>query len=127
MTNIKSLFIFLPLLMLACTLTVQMTPPPNDTRGMVIVQTFKPTEQPQTASITPAPFICHVKTGIDAGSLNLRNCGDIECPVLIVLHEGETITQTKQEPINEWIEVITAGGLHGWLNSTYTDCEVTNE
>jgi uncharacterized protein YgiM (DUF1202 family) len=125
MTNIKPLFILLPLLLLACTLTAQATPLPQDGRGAVIAQTIKPTEQPQTASPSPAPLVCSVKTGIEAGALNLRACGGIDCPVLIVLHDGETLTQTKQEPVNGWMEVRTSNGLRGWLNSKYTDCEVT--
>jgi len=117
MTNTKMLFILLPLLVMACTLIAQ---------SAAIRATSLP-EQTQTASLTrtPAPCVCQVKTGIDAGALNLRTCGGTNCPVLIVLHEGETLTQTKQKPVNGWMEVITAGGLRGWLNSNYTDCEVT--
>jgi len=121
MTNTKILFFLLPLLLLACTLTAQgavMSPMPLPEQTA--------TAQP-TQTLAPAPNICHVKTGINAGALNLRTCGGIDCPVLIVLHEGEILIQTEQEPVNEWIEVIMTGGVRGWLNSTYTDCEVTNE
>lgn len=121
MTNtIPRTFLYLLLLlMLACTLTAQSAasvamPIPEQT------QTAMPTQ-----TLTPAPNVCHVKTGIEAGKLNLRACGGMDCPVLIVLHEGETLTQTEQNPVKDWIQVITAGGLQGWVNSTYLDCEVT--
>jgi len=70
--------------------------------------------------------MCQVKTGIETGALNLRACGGTDCPVLIVLHEGETLTQTEQESVNEWMDVITAGGLQGWVNSNYLDCPAQN-
>lgn len=124
-TKPRTFLYLLPLLVLACTLTAQVTPLSQDGRGVIVAQTVKPTKQTQTAILTPAPNICHVKTGINAGALNLRTCGGTDCPVLIVLHEGATLTQTEQEPVNEWMEVITAGGLQGWVNSNYTDCEVT--
>jgi len=125
-TNIRTFLYILPLLVMACTLTAQATP--QDGRGAVIAQTIKPTEQTATASptLSPAPNVCHVKTGIDAGALNLRTCGGIDCPVLIVLHEGETVTQTEQKPVNGWIEVMTANGWTGWVNSNYTDCPAEN-
>lgn len=117
MTNTKILFILLPLLVMACTLTAQ----------SAVMSATSLTEQIQTASPTrtPAPLMCHVKTGIEVGALNLRTCGDTDCPVLIVLHEGETLTQTKAQAVNSWLAVKTANGLTGWANSKYLNCEVT--
>ncbi len=106
---------------MACTLTAQSDP--ASTRGGALVVTVKPTEQTQTASLTPAPLICQVKTGMESGALNLRTCGGTDCPVLVVLHEGETLTMTQA--VNGWLEVATSDGLQGWVNSEYTDCEVT--
>ena len=126
-TNIRTLLYLLPLLLLACTLTAQSAarvamPLPEQTATASPTQTLTHFDE---LSATPALNICHVKTGIDAGALNLRACGGTDCPVLVVLHEGETLTQTKQEPVNGWIQVITTDGLRGWLNSKYTECEVT--
>jgi uncharacterized protein YgiM (DUF1202 family) len=123
MQNIKTL-ILMPLLLLACTLTAQVTPPPHaqDGRG-AMVATVKPTEQ--TASPTPAPQVCQVKTGIDAGALNLRTCGALACPVVIVLHEGEALTRTKPQTVDGWLAVVTTEGGRGWVNSNYVTCEVT--
>ncbi|MDL1911532.1 SH3 domain-containing protein [Chloroflexi bacterium CFX6] len=134
MTNIKPLFFLLPLLVMACTLTapsaanVAMSLPEQ-------IQTAEPTPSASAPTFTPAPRVCEVKTGIESGALNLRACGGMDCPVLIVLREGETLTQTHRvepvetetQPVNGWMEVITAGGLRGWVNSNYTDCEEQNE
>lgn len=117
MTNTKLLFILLPLLAMACTLTAQ---------SAVINATSLP-EQTATArpTLSPAPNVCQVKTGMDAGALNLRTCGGIHCPIASILHEGETLTQTEAQAVNDWLEVQTANGLTGWVNSNYLECEVT--
>ena len=124
MTNTKPLFILLTLLAMACTLTAQSAainatslpePSKDDLRQTT---TASPT-------LSPAPKICQVKTGVDAGALNLRACGGIHCPIASVLHEGETLTQTEAQAVNDWLEVQTANGLTGWVNSKYLDCEVT--
>jgi hypothetical protein len=124
MTDAKPriLFIVLPLLILACTLTAQVTPPPQG--STMVAPAVKPTEQTATASPTPAPRKCQVKTGIEAGALNLRTCGAITCPVVIVLREGETLTQTEPQTVDGWLAIETAGGLQGWVNSKYVTCEV---
>jgi len=118
MTNTKprTFFYLLPLLMLACTLTTQET-----LMSATLLPERTATTHP-TQTLTPAPLLCHVKTGIDAGALNMRACGGTDCPVLIVLHEGETLTQTEQEAVNGWMEIQTLSGLRGWLNSEFTDC-----
>ena len=110
----KILFYFLPLLIMACTLTDQSA-----------AMTLPIAKQTNPASPTPTPHLCQVKTGIEAGALNLRTCGGTYCPVVIVLHEGETLTQTEPQTVDEWIAVKTTSGLHGWANSKYLDCEVT--
>ncbi len=124
-TNFRTFLYILPLLVMACSLTAQSaavmaSPMPEQTA------TAKPA-QISAPSLTPAPKMCQVKTGLDAGALNLRACGGTDCPVLTVLREGETLTQTKAQPVNDWLEVQTANGLTGWVNSNYLDCEVTHE
>lgn len=109
--------IFLPLLALACALSAIAAPLPQDGRAALIA-TARPTEQP--ASPTTAPRECQVKA--NAGALNLRTCGATSCPVVIVLHEGEKLTPTKPQTVDGWLEVRTADGLTGWVNSNY--CEV---
>jgi uncharacterized protein YgiM (DUF1202 family) len=120
MTNTKTLFIFLPLLMLACSLTAQVTPRPQDERSAVLLAP-KQIMLTQAPTNTNRPPVCQVKTGLLEGRLNVRSCGGLACPVLAVIREGETLTPTQTEPVNGWLEIQTAGGLRGWVNSNY--CE----
>lgn len=106
MHKIKILFYLMPLLLLACTLTAQ-------SAAMSLPKQTSP------ATLTPAPRVCQVKTGIEAGALNLRTCGGTYCPIATVLHEGETLTQTEPPTVDGWLAVETASGLHGWVNSKY--------
>lgn len=108
----KIVFTLLPLLVMACSLTAQ----------SAAVNALPIAKQNNPATLPPAPPACQVKTGIDAGKVNLRTCGGTDCPVLIVLHEGETLTPTQDQAVNGWLAVETASGLHGWINSKYTNC-----
>ncbi|MCC7119889.1 MAG: SH3 domain-containing protein [Anaerolineales bacterium] len=107
MTKYKTLFIFLPLLVMACSLTAQ-----NAALHLQAGRQINPAD--------PPPLTCRVKTGLQAGKVNLRACGGTDCPVLIILHEDEPLTQTQA--VNGWLAVETASGLHGWVNSKYADC-----
>ena len=116
MTNIKMLFLFLPLLVLACTLTTQSA-----------AMTLPIARQVNPATVTPAPQLlrlCQVKTGFEAGRLNLRTCGGTSCTSATVLHEGETLTQTDSQAVDGWVPVRNASGFHGWANSKYLICTV---
>ena len=120
MTNTRPVFILLPLLLLACTLTTQ---------HAVMSPTSLPeqtTAASPTQTLTPTPLMCQVKTGMEAGALNLRTCGSIDCPIASVLHEGESLTQTRPQAVSGWIAVRTASGLTGWVNSNYLDCSAQN-
>lgn len=127
----KILFFLLPLLLsaLACTLTAKPTPtpPPQGSAAAMdaqVAQTNKPAQTaPATIPPSPPPKTCQVKTGLPEGRLNLRACGGMDCPILAFVNEGETLTQAQT--VNGWLEVTTAGGLTGWVNSKFTDC--TNE
>jgi uncharacterized protein YraI len=68
----------------------------------------------QTATDTPEA--CNVQTGIDGGTVNLRTCGGTSCGVLDVVTEGERLTIITA---GNWINVTTADGVTGWLNSKY--------
>lgn len=123
----KPIFV-LPLILsvLACTLTAQPTPaPPPQTNaaGMVAKTVNLPQPDPATIAPAPKPKTCQVTTGLSQGRLNVRACGDVSCPVLATVNEGETLTPTQAG--NGWLEVETATGLIGWVNSKFTNC--TNE
>jgi uncharacterized protein YgiM (DUF1202 family) len=82
--------------------------------------------QPNPAILAPtqnALHWCQVKTGFEAGTLNLRTCGGTYCPIATILHEGETLTQIDPETVDGWTPVRSSGGLHGWVNSKYLICE----
>jgi hypothetical protein len=65
---------------------------------------------------------CRVHTGVDNGTVNLRECKGVACgAVLDILTEGSSLTILTT---GEWIHGTTAGGVTGWLNSKY--CKETN-
>ncbi len=119
MPNTHPFFIFLFLSMLACSLTAQVTPLPSNERSSVLPA---PKQIMPTQTTTNPPKICQVKTGFSQGRLNVRSCYGLACPVLSVIVEGETLT--PNQTVNGWLEVQTAGGLRGWVNSKLTNCEV---
>lgn len=137
----KILFFLLPLLLSAwaCTLTARPTPTPPPQGGAAAMDAplnfggvaqvapsgdfTKPTQTNPPPAPTNAPQVCQVKTGLSEGRLNLRACGGMDCPILATVNEGETLTQAQT--VNGWLEVTTAGGLTGWVNSKFINC--TNE
>ena len=130
MTNTKTFFLLLSLFMLACTLTAQVTPSPQNGRSAVLLapKQVRPT---QVSTNTNPPQVCKVKTGLSAGRLNLRSCSGLACPVLAVIVEGEILTPTQTKPLKGWLEVqvespsvVSGYRLRGWVNSKLTTCEV---
>lgn len=111
MTNTKILFIFPFLLMFACASTAQ-----------TAVMSLPTATRAPPLALVPTPQVCHVKTGFEAGTLNLRTCGGTYCSTVIILHEGETLTRTLLHTVDGWIPVRNSGGLHGWVNSKYITC-----
>lgn len=131
MTNTKLFYFLLPLLLsaLACTLTAKPTPTPlpQSQAAVIVAQVAKPNQgnptSPAPAPRQPAPDVCKVSTGLPAGTLNLRACGAVSCPILATVNEGATLTITQT--LDGWLDVKAAGGLNGWVNSKFTNC--TNE
>ncbi|MDQ3007367.1 MAG: SH3 domain-containing protein [Chloroflexota bacterium] len=68
---------------------------------------------------TPAPMICIVRTGIDAGNLNIRTGAGVASAVITTLSEGQALTITDRDPVGDWIQVMTAAGVIGWINGQY--------
>lgn len=106
MTNIKTFFTLLLLLMLAC----------SSTAPIAVISLPTSTRAPPA---TPAPLLCQIKTGVDAGTVNLRTCGGTRCQNVTILHEGDILTQTAPETVDGWTPVRSSGGLQGWVNSKY--------
>lgn len=121
MTKPKPFFLLiLPLFMLACSLTAQVTPSPLNERSAILpaLKQIMPTQ-----TTTNPPKICQVKTGFSQGRLNVRSCSGLACPVLAVIVEGETLTPIQTVPMKGWLEIQT-GSLRGWVNSKLIHCEV---
>lgn len=60
---------------------------------------------------------CTVFTGIDAGGLNLRSCDSVNCPVIDVLREGQTVTVFQDG--QDWLLVQTDSAAIGWVNKDF--------
>lgn len=66
---------------------------------------------------TQTPEInCTVQTGIDTGLVNLRACPGMDCGVLSVLSEGQTLQVIGS---GHWPQVRTETNLTGYVNSKY--------
>lgn len=82
----------------------------------------EPEQEKQDANLrlatTPEPEreICHVRTNVNSGVLNLRSCAGVSCSVISYLFEGEPLTVI--EP-GAWIKVETVTNETGYVNSAY--------
>lgn len=110
----KRLILILSLLLAAClempgapTLPATPTAAATNTSAPIVTQTA-----------SPAPLVCTVETGIQAGALNIRAGVGVKNAVLAVLNEGETVIRTGKRD-GRWWEVVTSDQLTGWLNSDY--------
>ncbi len=117
----KIILVLLPFLMLACSLTeAPAVTTGNPTANPTI--TPRPTNRPQLAqpvfTVTIAPRICKVITGLDEGKLNLRSAPGDQSPIITQLDEGDTLTILDAPAVGDWIK-ITHNQLTGWINSTY--------
>jgi len=60
---------------------------------------------------------CKVYTGIEGGTVNLRECEGVACgDVVDILTEGESL---KIITAGLYVNVTTESGATGWLNSKY--------
>lgn len=60
--------------------------------------------------------VCHVQTGIEGGTVNLRTCAGVSCAVLDIVTEGEPLTILTA---GAWAHVMTEDGVMGYINSKY--------
>ncbi len=117
----NKLFILLILsLTLACTISNQtnnsiQTEPTASQGSAPIALTSSPT--PEAIRIpTLTAGTCNVDTGIEGGTVNLRECAGTACSVLAVVTEGERLDILTS---GEWMNVTTVDGVTGWINSNY--------
>jgi hypothetical protein len=88
----------------------------NGNSGAVPTQTAQTFTGPLRQSPTAKSDICKVNTGIDGGTVNLRECGSTVCAVADIVTEGESLKILKADL---WANVTTPDGVTGWLNSKY--------
>ena len=117
---------------LACTLQTTLPTPPPATRPPATVSPgeilatvtrvqISPTLLPvgnKMPTLTPEP-VCTVRTGIEAGAVNIRSCAGVDCAILTQATEGDRLTVLAP---GAWVKV-QAGEVTGWVNSKF--CEVT--
>jgi hypothetical protein len=102
---------------LACSLTDQ-----NKSVGAVMAIATAPTQTAtQTATLQPSVTAtngpaCVVRTGVTGGRVNLRACAGLGCAVVAVLADGDSLAVISG---GDWIQVQTADGLTGYVNSKY--------
>ncbi len=80
----------------------------------------RPTNSPAAAEVVNVPqntpqAACSVSTGLPGGFLHVRACGGVNCQVMAILPEGETVTIL--EP-GAWHKV-KAGNVTGYVNSEF--------
>jgi hypothetical protein len=82
--------------------------------------TANPVQKIEQGTATPRPTLedpfCTVRTGYDAGAVNIRAAGNIQAAVIVIAHEGDTLTVTNRAA---WLEVITSDGTRGFINGRY--------
>lgn len=78
-----------------------------------------PSPPDQPVQITPSPTAEAITCTVTAfETLNLRAQPGTSAAVIAVLKRGEVVTILPHPSQENWIPV-TAGGLHGWINSNF--------
>ena len=127
MKDKKIYLVLLLLLILACRLPnltngASQTEPTAPKKPAFVILSSSPTSEAIPEPTTESETECQVKTGIDAGLLNLRDGPSMSYKSLKVLSEGDPITLTDKPADNGWLYV-NAHSLQGWVNSNYVTCE----
>jgi len=133
MTPYRALVLVLfMVLCLACTMTAppgSWANPSTETPSPFVFEAIpvlvsSPTPSPaHTPAPTPSPTqaVCKVHTGIERGTLNLRQCASLDCEPIAWLEEGSELHPLPTEQIGQWLPV-RAGTLTGWVYAQFTTC-----
>ena len=107
----------LPLVVIVIVLTACALPSAQPYAALYQTPNPQPTPQPtQEATGSPtARATCEVSA---LYALNLRSAPGTSYSVITVLSAGEILTMSG-DTSGAWIEVTTAAGVIGWVNSTY--------
>lgn len=118
----KKILLLLPLLALACTLSSAGMIEPFPTKQLVPspIATMLRVQITQQATRTHETHACKVT----AQSLHLRAMPGTSAQVIAYLHSGDLLTVLPDPASDNWIHVESEDHT-GWVNSKYTNCEVT--
>ena len=119
------------LLMISLTLACRMpnltnsasqTEPTEPKKPAFVILSSSPNSEAIPEPTTELETMCKVKTGIDAGLLNLRDGPAMSYKPLEVLHEGDPLTRLEDPASDGWIKIKSLS-MQGWVNSNYVTCE----
>ncbi len=93
-------------------------PEPAPVISMALLSAHKVQPGAATApnAATATPWTCSIKTGVTAGTVNLRSCGSLACPVLDILDEGQRVTVLM---VGDWLHIQTGESKTGYINSKF--------
>ena len=86
------------------------------TAGSLAVVMAGCAELPQRSGVIFAPPPPNYMT-VQTDTLNLRQCPDTSCQVMVLLYRGETVAVRQQNGL--WSEVETRRGAVGWVASRF--------
>ena len=120
--NVRSLlFLLLPALALACSLTASQVT--GDQAGAMrpvrepVQINLEGVAQSAPSQASPSPTTTPMTCKVMADALHLRACAGTHCMVLDWLEQGEELTVLDTK--DDWIQVQTQTGDTGWVKGKY--------
>ena len=122
--------IFILLLMISLALACRLpnltngarTEPTAPKKPALVILNSSPIPEAITKPTAESETMCKVKTGIEAGLLNLRDGPAMSYQPLKVLNEGDPLTRLEDPTRDGWIKIKSLS-IQGWVNSNYVTCE----
>ena len=102
------------ILLTACNAAIPLPATPTARASPIAARTS--TAELMKPMATETPTACTVKTGVPAGSLNLRSGAGMQYKVIRVLREGERLTVLSA---GAWLKVTDEHGARGYINARY--------
>ncbi len=87
-----------------------------------VILSSSPNSEAITDPVPESETECKVKTGVEAGLLNLRDGPAMSYKPLKILNEGDPITRLEDPARDGWIKIKSLS-IQGWVNSNYVTCE----
>lgn len=126
MKDKKIYLVLLLILIMACRMpnliSAIQTEPTAPKKPALVILNSSPTPESIPEQGPESETKCKVKTGIDAGLLNLRDGPAMSYKPLKVLNEGDPLTRLEDPTRDGWIKIKSLS-IQGWVNSNYVMCE----